>query len=107
MSIHTIQYQHLDSQMGQKIGIFPASGGLGSSIVTHLLNLIPADQLILITRFPEKLAALSRAGATVRRGDYDDPKTLERVFDNVGVLMLISYASFEIDHRIAVYLLQL
>lgn len=88
--------------MSQKIGVFPASGGLGTSIITHLLKLVPATQLVLIARYPEKLAELSRAGATVRRGDYDEPETLNRVFDDVGVLMLISYASFEIDHRISV-----
>lgn len=89
--------------MSAKIGVFPASGGLGASIVTHLLKLVPASNLILIARFPEKLAKLSRAGAIVRRGDYDDPASLNRVFDEVGVLMLISYASFEIDHRVEVH----
>lgn len=88
--------------MSAKIGVFPASGGLGTSIITHLLKLVPATQLVLVTRFPEKLAELSRAGAIVRRGDYDDPTTLDRVFDEVGVLMLISYASFEVYHRIEV-----
>lgn len=88
--------------MSQKIGVFPASGGLGTSIVNHLLKLVPATQLVLIARNPDKLAHLSRAGATVRRGDYDDPQTLERVFDEVGILMLISYASIEFDHRVSV-----
>ena len=85
--------------MSAKIGIFPASGGLGTSIITHLLKLVPASNLILVARFPEKLAELSRAGATVRRGDYDDSASLDRVFDGVGVLMLISYASIELDYR--------
>lgn len=88
--------------MSQKIGIFPASGGLGTSIINHLVKLVPASQLILIARNPEKLASLSREGATIRRADYDDPATLDRVFDNVGVLMLISYASFEIQYRVEV-----
>jgi uncharacterized protein YbjT (DUF2867 family) len=86
--------------MRQKIGVFPASGGLGTSIINHVVKLVPASQLILIARNPEKLASLSREGATIRRADYDDRATLERVFDNVGVLMLISYASFEIEHRV-------
>ncbi|PKX93388.1 NmrA-like family protein [Aspergillus novofumigatus IBT 16806] len=86
--------------MSQKIGVFPASGGLGTSIINHLVKLVPASQLILVARNPEKLASLSREGATIRRADYDDRATLERVFDNVGVLMLISYASFEIQHRV-------
>ncbi|OXN03578.1 hypothetical protein CDV58_06939, partial [Aspergillus fumigatus] len=86
--------------MSQKIGIFPASGGLGTSIINHLVKLVPASQLILIARNPEKLASFSRDGATIRRADYDDRASLERVFDGVGVLMLISYASFEIQHRV-------
>jgi uncharacterized protein YbjT (DUF2867 family) len=88
--------------MSQKIGVFPASGGLGTSIINHLVKLVPASQLILMARNPEKLASLSREGATIRRALYDDRATLERVFDNVGVLMLISYASFEIEHRVEV-----
>ncbi|KAI9933526.1 hypothetical protein ASPWEDRAFT_115377 [Aspergillus wentii DTO 134E9] len=83
-----------------KIGVFPASGGLGSSIVNHLLQLVPASELVLLARHPDKLADVSRAGATVRRVDYDEPETLYRAFEGIGVLMLISYASFEIEHRI-------
>lgn len=85
--------------MSAKIGVFPASGGLGSSIIRHLLQLVPASLLVLAARDPEKLTGLSGAGATVIRADYDDPSTLERAFDNVGVLMLISYPSIEIEHR--------
>lgn len=88
--------------MSQKIGIFPASGGLGTSIINHLVKLVPASQLIPIAHNPEKLASFSRDGATIRRADYDDRASLERVFDGVGVLMLISYASFEIQHRVEV-----
>ncbi|KAL1999401.1 hypothetical protein VTN02DRAFT_4577 [Thermoascus thermophilus] len=83
-----------------KIGVFPASGALGGSVVKHLQRLVPASNLILIARYPDKLASESRAGATVRRADYDEPESLERVFDGIGTLMLISYASFEDDHRI-------
>ncbi|KAB8225794.1 hypothetical protein BDV33DRAFT_78096 [Aspergillus novoparasiticus] len=83
-----------------RVGIFPAAGGLGTSIINHLVKLIPVDQLILIARKPDSLAELSRLGATVRRADYEDPSSLERVFDGVDVLMLISYASFEIQYRV-------
>lgn len=88
-----------------KIGIFPASGGLGGSIIKHLEPLIPASSLVLIARYPDKLAAESAKGATVRRAEYDDPATLERVFDGIGTLMLISYASFEDEHRVKVCLI--
>ncbi|KAL2824180.1 hypothetical protein BJY01DRAFT_167837 [Aspergillus pseudoustus] len=83
-----------------RIGVFPASGGLGSSIVTHLLELVSASQLTLIARKPESLADAADAGATIRRADYDDPATIERAFEGIDILMLISYASFEIEHRV-------
>ncbi|PLB44835.1 NAD(P)-binding protein [Aspergillus steynii IBT 23096] len=85
-----------------KIGVFPAAGGLGSSIVNHLAKIVPASQLILIARKPENLNEFKQQGATVRRADYEDPSSLEGVFDGVDVLMLISYASFEIDFRVKV-----
>lgn len=85
--------------MSPTIGIFPASGGLGGSIVNHLSKLLPAPQLILVARKPEKLDDLRQAGATVRQADYDEPSSLKTVFEGVDVLMLISYASFEIEHR--------
>ncbi|KUL89315.1 hypothetical protein ZTR_03745 [Talaromyces verruculosus] len=83
----------------KKIGIFPASGSLGGSIVKHLSSLIPASSLILIARRPDSLAEYSRQGAVVRRADYDDDSSLNRVFDGVGVLFLISYPSCEHEHR--------
>ncbi|KAJ5773654.1 hypothetical protein N7457_008550 [Penicillium paradoxum] len=86
--------------MSPKIGVFPASGGLGTSIVNHLAKLVPASDLILIARSPERLNDLQNAGATVRKADYDEPSTLDNAFQDVDILMLISYASFEIDHRV-------
>lgn len=85
--------------MSATIGVFPASGGLGSSVVNHLETLVPASQLLLIARHPEKLVAAKEAGATVRQADYDTPSSLTNAFDGVDILMLISYASFEIEHR--------
>ncbi|KAJ6187995.1 hypothetical protein N7519_002903 [Penicillium mononematosum] len=86
--------------MGVKIGVFPASGALGSSIVNHLAKLVPVSDLVLVARYPEKLHDLQQAGAKVRKADYDELSTLDTAFEGVDVLMLISYASFEIDHRI-------
>lgn len=85
-----------------KVGIFPASGGLGSSVIRHLTPQIPAANLVLIARYPDKLAEQSRLGATVRRADYDDPETLVQVFEGIGALFLISYASCEDEHRVTV-----
>ncbi|KAJ5116841.1 hypothetical protein N7456_001189 [Penicillium angulare] len=86
-----------------KIGVFPASGGLGSSIVDHLLKLVPASDLTLIARSPEKLSVAKTAGAITRQANYDEPSSLTNAFEGVETLMLISYASFEIDHRVNVH----
>lgn len=85
--------------MEKKIGIFPAAGALGGSIVKHLSSLIPASSLILVARRPDTLAEYSRQGAVVRHADYDEDASLNRAFDGVGVLFLISYASCEHEHR--------
>lgn len=85
-----------------KIGVFPAAGGLGGSIANHLSKLVPASQLILIARKPENLTQYEKSGATIRKANYDVPETLKDAFEGVDTLMLISYASFEIEHRIKV-----
>ncbi|PGG97795.1 hypothetical protein AJ79_09093 [Helicocarpus griseus UAMH5409] len=86
--------------MSSKIGVFPASGGLGTSTINHLVDLVPASQLILIARSPERLDKFKLDGATVRWADYDEPSSLDTAFDYVDTLFLISYASFEIEHRV-------
>lgn len=88
--------------MAPTIGVFPASGGLGTSIVNHLIKLVSATQLVLIARNPDRWTKLGQAGATLRKADYDQPSTLDNAFDGVDVLMLISYASFEIKRRVEV-----
>ncbi|BGP30824.1 hypothetical protein JCM10296v2_002581 [Rhodotorula toruloides] len=67
------------------LGVFPASGGLGGSIVSHLLRLLPADQrsqFAFISRHPDRLKEAQAQGAV-----------------GVEVLCLISYASIQNDHR--------
>lgn len=88
--------------MADKIGIFPASGGLGGSTLRHLLKLIPADNVVLVARSPEKLGKEEAAGATVRKADYDKPPTLDHAFDGVSSLNVISYASIQHEHRFKV-----
>lgn len=84
----------------KKIAIFPASGKLGGSLVKHALGLIPAHHLVLISRYPTKIPESYRdAGATVRAADYDSPKTLENAFSQVKTLFLISYPTFQHEHR--------
>lgn len=87
------------------IAVFPASGALGNSTISHLLKLLPKDaaKLILVSRYPEK--AQTKADdryAIVRKGDYDDETSLENVFKGASTLFLVSYPSLEYEHRFEV-----
>ena len=91
-----------------RIGVFPASGGIGGSTVKHLLPRYPAKNLVFIARNPAKLDFAAAAGATVRKADYDTNADLEHAFGDIDTLFIISYASVEVEHRAEVsYLSQL
>jgi NAD(P)H dehydrogenase (quinone) len=49
-----------------------------------------AEDLVLMTRRPEKLAHRTAQGCTVRYGDYDKPETLAPAFAGAEKLLLIS-----------------
>ncbi|KAL9608733.1 MAG: hypothetical protein Q9167_006451 [Letrouitia subvulpina] len=86
--------------MGQ-IALFPASGSLGSSIYKHLLDVVDAAQVILISRDPGKIPSkYIQQGAITRRANYDAPETLNEAFEGASHLILVSYPSLEIEHRV-------
>ncbi|GAA5860884.1 hypothetical protein JCM1840_001996 [Sporobolomyces johnsonii] len=85
------------------LGVFPAAGGLGGSVVNHLVA-AKADlsDCVLIARKPETLLArpgVQEKHAVIRTADYDKHETLEGVFDGISVLLLISYPSIQNTHR--------
>lgn len=88
--------------MANKLGIFPASGGLGGSTLRHLLDQVPPKEVVLIARSPEKLSKEKAAGVTIRKADYDNIQTLDQVFDGISSLNLISYASIQNEYRFKV-----
>lgn len=67
-----------------------ASGQYGSSAVGKLLDIMPAEDLILITRSPSKLQHFAERGAQVRYGDFDDPLSLLQAFQGGEKMLLIS-----------------
>lgn len=92
----------LSESMG-KIGIFPASGSLGSSIYRHLLEIVDATNVVLVSRHPEKIPSHhTEAGVTSRTADYDVPGTLDDAFNDVSHLILISKTRIEIEQRVEV-----
>jgi NAD(P)H dehydrogenase (quinone) len=72
------------------IAITGAAGHLGRLTAQLVLDRIPADELVLVTRRPDELADLMAAGANVRHGDFDAPEGLPEAFAGVDRLLLIS-----------------
>ncbi|SPJ75338.1 related to NmrA-like family protein [Fusarium torulosum] len=84
-----------------QIGIFPASGALGTSTYTHLLSQVSNDLVTLINRYPEKVPKrYVDNGTTVRQASYESSsEELEAAFAGVDVLFLISYPSHVHQYR--------
>lgn len=93
-AINTIRKKPINMKT---IGIFPASGGLGTSTYTHLLSQVPNDKVKLISRFPDKIPQTYLAnGVTSRTASYESsPSDLEVTFSRLDVLFLISYPSHQ------------
>jgi NAD(P)H dehydrogenase (quinone) len=88
-----------------KLAITGASGELGRKITARLLAAGRAADLLLITRRPEALAEAAAAGATVRRGDFNDPGDLEAALAGAERLLLISGLAIgrrRLQHREAI-----
>ncbi|WP_026565150.1 SDR family oxidoreductase [Bacillus sp. UNC41MFS5] len=73
-----------------KILITGATGKLGTKVVETLLKTVPANQLAVSVRNPEKAEGLQACGVDVRQGDFDRPDTLEAAFSGIDRLLIIS-----------------
>jgi NAD(P)H dehydrogenase (quinone) len=73
-----------------KIVITGASGNYGRIATDGLIAQGRAEDLILITRTPEKLADRTEQGCTVRYGDFDKPETLVEAVRGADKMLLIS-----------------
>ncbi|GGH78586.1 NAD(P)H dehydrogenase (quinone) [Pullulanibacillus pueri] len=67
-----------------------ATGKLGSKVVDILLKTVPAYQLAVSVRHPEKAEGLRTRGVDVRQGDFDHPESLKTAFAGVERLLIIS-----------------
>ena len=73
-----------------KLLITGATGKFGTKVMEILLKTVPANQLAVSVRNPEKAEVLRAQGVDVRQGDFDQPKTLDAAFAGVDRLLLIS-----------------
>ncbi|MCU7712691.1 SDR family oxidoreductase [Priestia sp. JV24] len=73
-----------------KMLVTGATGKLGTKVVDTLLKTVPANQLAVSVRNPEKAEGLQVQGVDVRQGDFDRPETLDAAFKGIDRLLLIS-----------------
>ena len=73
-----------------KLLVTGATGKFGSKVVETLLKTIPASQLAVSVRNPEKAEELRARGVEIRQGDFDHPETLDAAFAGVDRLLLVS-----------------
>jgi NAD(P)H dehydrogenase (quinone) len=67
-----------------------AAGHLGRLVTEQLLERLPPEGLILVTRRPRALAELRARGVDVRYGDFDEPASLREAFAGGRRMLLIS-----------------
>lgn len=73
-----------------KLLVTGATGKLGSKIVETLLKTVPANELTVSVRNPEKAEELKARGVEVRQGDFDHAETLTTAFKGIDRLLIIS-----------------
>ena len=67
-----------------------ASGKLGGLVVEALMRLVPAEQIGVSVRAPDKVGELAARGVRVRRGDYGDADSLRHAWEGARRILLVS-----------------
>ena len=70
-----------------KVAITLAGGQLGTAVIDHLKRKVKADNIVGIARTPSKI---KHHDIEVRKGDYDNPLELEKAFQGIDTVLLIS-----------------
>ncbi|PUA80219.1 SDR family oxidoreductase [Nocardioides currus] len=68
------------------------TGRLGSQVVSHLLDRVPAEQVGVSVRDVGKAEALASRGVRVRAGDFTDPASLDHAFEGADQVLVVSAA---------------
>jgi NAD(P)H dehydrogenase (quinone) len=83
-----------------------ATGALNGATVDHLLQRVPAEEVVVAVRDPAKAQRFADRGVEVRRADYADPNSLPAAFDGADQLLLVSSSDPKADavslHRAAI-----
>lgn len=77
------------------------TGGLGSKVLKHTLNIVPPSDLIISLYNPKGATAdITDSGVEVRQGNFEEPSSLDTAFAGADKLLIVSYPS--IAHEIRV-----
>lgn len=72
------------------IVITGATGALNGATTDHLLDRLPTEQIVVVSRDPARAVRFADRGVTVRYGDYADPQSLPGAFNGADQLLLVS-----------------
>ena len=67
-----------------------ATGALNGGTVDHLLQQVPAADVVVVVRDVAKAERFSARGVVVRQGDYTDPASLRGAFAGADQVLLVS-----------------
>lgn len=72
-----------------------ATGQLGSAVIAHLLDKMPANQITALVRDEKKATDLIAKGINIKMGDYFDKESLQRAMQGISKVLLISSSDFK------------
>lgn len=78
-----------------------ATGQLGNQVINHLLNRVPAGEIVAVDLESPKAAELANLGVEVRFADYNKPETLLTAFAGADRVLLVSSPSGPDSSRVA------
>ena len=81
--------------------VVAATGQYGRLVVDALLQKVPAKDLAVAVRHPEKARAWRERGVSVRQADYDDLSSLHAAFEGIDDLLFVSSPEFDTPKRMA------
>ncbi|OSQ41463.1 nucleoside-diphosphate sugar epimerase [Thalassospira sp. MCCC 1A01428] len=67
-----------------------ATGQFGTLALSHLSTRIPAGEIVVSVRNPDKAADIRANGIEVRQGDFDDQTLMEQAFAGIDVALIVS-----------------
>lgn len=85
----------------RRIVLTGTTGNLGSRVLKHILDLLPPSSIIISLYNPSKAPLEAKdTQLELRRGDYEDPASLDKAFEDADVLFLMSYPSIRYGVRV-------